>query len=208
MARSRSVQVWLICIPCRRHLAAELSCPAGAREVTAGSAEDLLRLLDVGTLTRATSGTLLNEQSSRSHAIFSIVLEQSITTSPCSHSGRTSCVTPSSNATDSTAASSTATNEPSNNDRTLPEQGGTTSKQHDCIADAVGSSGRAPEDSAALISAEASGPVLVEYRCSKFHLVDLAGSERVSRSGAAGVRFKETVNINQVRQSGPAGHLS
>jgi hypothetical protein len=39
--------------------------------------EDALALLDAGALARATSGTLLNEQSSRSHAIFSICVEQS-----------------------------------------------------------------------------------------------------------------------------------
>jgi hypothetical protein len=32
----------------------------------------------------------------------------------------------------------------------------------------------------------------------------LAGSERASRSGAAGVRFKETININQVCLSNSA----
>jgi hypothetical protein len=40
---------------------------------------------------------------------------------------------------------------------------------------------------------------MVEYRTAKLHLVDLAGSERVKRSGAAGARLRETVNINQVR---------
>jgi hypothetical protein len=106
----------------------------------------------------------------------------------------------------STAASSSPGNEPSRNDRTLPVQGNTDSRQDECITDAAAGSSRAGEDSAAVIRAEASGPVLVEYRCSKFHLVDLAGSERASRSGAAGVRFKETVNINQVRQPESAGH--
>jgi hypothetical protein len=112
-----------------------------------------------------------------------------------------------STATNSTAASSSPTNEPNRNDMTLPAQGDTDSRQDEFIADIVASSGRVGEDSAALIRGEASGPVLVEYRCSKFHLVDLAGSERASRSGAAGVRFKETVNINQVCQSVSAGHL-
>jgi hypothetical protein len=43
------------------------------------------------------------------------------------------------------------------------------------------------------------GAAVQEYRISKFHLVDLAGSERVRRIGVtAGMRFKETVNINQV----------
>ena len=35
---------------------------------------------------------------------------------------------------------------------------------------------------------------------SKFHLVDLAGSERAKRTGAAGGRLKESVNINQGEQ--------
>ena len=35
---------------------------------------------------------------------------------------------------------------------------------------------------------------------SKIHLVDLAGSERVKKTGAGGVRLKESVGINQVRQ--------
>ena len=33
---------------------------------------------------------------------------------------------------------------------------------------------------------------------SKIHLVDLAGSERAKRTGAGGVRLKESVGINQV----------
>ena len=31
----------------------------------------------------------------------------------------------------------------------------------------------------------------------KLHLVDLAGSERAKRTGAVGVRFKESININE-----------
>ncbi|KAF6263956.1 P-loop containing nucleoside triphosphate hydrolase protein [Scenedesmus sp. NREL 46B-D3] len=46
---------------------------AGAREEVASSYEDLVRLLDVGALARATGATALNEQSSRSHAIFTII---------------------------------------------------------------------------------------------------------------------------------------
>ena len=34
------------------------------------------------------------------------------------------------------------------------------------------------------------------YSVAKFHLVDLAGSERNKRTGAAGARFKESININ------------
>ena len=38
----------------------------------------------------------------------------------------------------------------------------------------------------------------VDLLASKLHLVDLAGSERTKRSRVAGVRLRETVNINQV----------
>ena len=38
-------------------------------------------------------------------------------------------------------------------------------------------------------------PVL--FRSPQFHLVDLAGSERNKRTGTAGLRFKESVTINQ-----------
>ena len=38
---------------------------------------------------------------------------------------------------------------------------------------------------------------------SKIHLVDLAGSERIKKTGADGVRLKESVGINQVRNIHP-----
>jgi len=36
-------------------------------------------------------------------------------------------------------------------------------------------------------------PTLI--RMSKFHLVDLAGSERVKKTGAEGIRFKESIKV-------------
>jgi hypothetical protein len=70
---------------------------------------------------RTTGSTLMNQQSSRSHAIFTIIVEQ----------------------------------------RSLQEG----SSSNDVIT-------------------------------AKFHLVDLAGSERAKRTGAVGMRFKESVTIN------------
>ncbi|DBA84427.1 hypothetical protein WJX77_002493 [Trebouxia sp. C0004] len=49
---------------------------AGAQDVPAQSHQEAIRLLEIGSLSRATGCTLMNEQSSRSHAIFSLVLEQ------------------------------------------------------------------------------------------------------------------------------------
>ena len=49
---------------------------AGAREVATRSAEETLRLLELGCVARTTGGTKMNAQSSRSHAIFTIIIEQ------------------------------------------------------------------------------------------------------------------------------------
>ncbi|KAI8062551.1 P-loop containing nucleoside triphosphate hydrolase protein [Gongronella butleri] len=48
----------------------------GVKELVATSVEDILQFLQMGTQNRATSATDMNEQSSRSHAIFSITLRQ------------------------------------------------------------------------------------------------------------------------------------
>lgn len=90
----------------------------GVREEAVANVSDMWRLLQDGSSCRSTGSTLMNDVSSRSHAIFSIKVHQ------------------------------------------RPRSGG------------------APTTA-------------------KFHLVDLAGSERAKRTGAAGMRFKESVNINQ-----------
>ncbi|KAL0077603.1 P-loop containing nucleoside triphosphate hydrolase protein [Phycomyces blakesleeanus] len=48
----------------------------GVKEVTVSNTEDVLYHLQQGTLNRATGSTDMNEQSSRSHAIFSVTLRQ------------------------------------------------------------------------------------------------------------------------------------
>lgn len=50
----------------------------GLRDVDVASAEECTRLLNTGTQQRQTSATLMNEGSSRSHAIFTITIEQKI----------------------------------------------------------------------------------------------------------------------------------
>ena len=155
-------------------LALSLSC-AGAREVTAASAEELLRLLDAGTLTRATSGTLLNEQSSRSHAIFTIIVEQTISSAVDSSTCRTPCP--------GLSTAPDANHISGGSDR--PSSSSSSSGTRDVDGMDAGTT-TVPVDAP------------LEYRCAKFHLVDLAGSERASRSGAAGARLREAVHINQV----------
>lgn len=156
---------------------------AGAQEVTAQTAEDLLRLLDAGTLARATSGTLLNEQSSRSHAIFTIIIEHSISAT-CSASGTTTTSSTSGRGCDTASERDSGSPSTTTTDPGSPPLSSSSSTQ--------GGSGAGLGCSAMVPSAP------VEVRCAKFHLVDLAGSERASRSGAAGARLREAVNINQV----------
>lgn len=50
----------------------------GAREETVGSAEEMMLVLERGTLCRTTGATLMNQSSSRSHAIFTVLLEHRI----------------------------------------------------------------------------------------------------------------------------------
>lgn len=48
----------------------------GAKELTVASAREALRYLEEGCLARTTGSTMMNETSSRSHAIFTLLLEQ------------------------------------------------------------------------------------------------------------------------------------
>lgn len=110
----------------------------GANEEGVSSYEEMLACLDRGTVCRSVGSTSMNAVSSRSHAIFTVTLEQSVP------GGQE-------NAHD-------------NNDRV-----------------ATGAEA-APGGADAIVS--------------KFHFVDLAGSERAKRTGAAGDRLKEGININ------------
>ncbi|BBN17879.1 hypothetical protein Mp_7g17660 [Marchantia polymorpha subsp. ruderalis] len=94
---------------------------AGVKEEVVTNFESMIRFLEHGSVFRTTGSTLMNQQSSRSHAIFTIIVEQ----------------------------------------RAVQDGAPGT----DCIT-------------------------------AKFHLVDLAGSERAKRTGAVGLRFKESVTIN------------
>jgi kinesin family protein 4/21/27 len=94
----------------------------GVAQLICHSKEDVLSILEQGSRTRTTGETNMNQTSSRSHAIFSLLIEQ----------------------------------------HTL----------------------------------DATGMYVVETKLSKLHLVDLAGSERQKRTGADGVRFKESIKIN------------
>lgn len=97
----------------------------GAREEACASEAAVMRCLERGGVGRTTAETMMNDESSRSHAIFTISID--------------AC------------------------DVSQPAQGGSAVKK---------------------------------YVQSKLQLVDLAGSERAKRTGASGVRLKESAGIN------------
>ena len=49
---------------------------SGAKQVVASSLGEMQSMLDVGSLSRTVAGTLMNNQSSRSHSIFTITAHQ------------------------------------------------------------------------------------------------------------------------------------
>ena len=63
---------------------------AGAREVVTTNADEMLRLLELGCVARTTGGTKMNAVSSRSHAIFTIIIEQTLLSNEAreKHKGR------------------------------------------------------------------------------------------------------------------------
>mmetsp|Transcript_1159 Transcript_1159/g.1881 ORF Transcript_1159/g.1881 Transcript_1159/m.1881 type:complete len:1768 (-) Transcript_1159:205-5508(-) len=119
-------------------------CYTGAKEEDVRSVGDVLKFLAKGSKNRTTGDTLMNDVSSRSHAIFTISME----TVDC---------------------------------KLLDEQ-------MDSISPPSAENGNGTSTKK---TTEISSYV------AKLHLVDLAGCERAKRTGAVGVRLKESVGINQ-----------
>ncbi|GLI68849.1 hypothetical protein VaNZ11_013393, partial [Volvox africanus] len=142
----------------------------GAVEESAHCAEDLLELLERGMALRATSSTCVNEQSSRSHAILTIIIEQHL-------------------------YSNSSSQQHINSDRCSQS---TLGRSPECSVGGLGSHDNMSHDGHSG-GGSGGGAVAVEIRTAKLHLVDLAGSERTKqlRTSMNGTRFRETVNINQ-----------
>ncbi|TPX52562.1 hypothetical protein SeMB42_g01346 [Synchytrium endobioticum] len=140
---------------------------SGVREEEVKTPEELLGLLQKGSLCRTTASTDMNATSSRSHAIFSVILKQQLWV-------------PLAEKPDDTA-----------NPATLPasEQ----SSSDNAMAAGLLSAARDKNSSQGNTTAAGSWQKLT----SKFHFVDLAGSERLKRTHAEGDRKKEGIAINQ-----------
>jgi len=123
---------------------------SGVREEQVTSAKEVMRLVEKGSMARTTGSTRMNQSSSRSHAIFTVMLEHSI------HHPLSSDISDNFGNCDTDSLDKTATVISGNLNRDGPE-----------------------------------------IRRCKFHFVDLAGSERAKRTGAHGVRMKESIDINK-----------
>lgn len=142
-------------------------------------------------LFRATGSTATNDQSSRSHALLTITLEQHMW-GPWPPMHRTAPPAPAPAAA-AAAATATASGEAATHGlrrRSASRDDGLGSTGcADPEAHPVGGQGSVEVCSAA---------VCTEIRRAKLHLVDLAGSERTKKSRSSGQRFREAVTINQV----------
>ncbi|KAL7999410.1 putative kinesin-like protein [Plasmopara halstedii] len=144
----------------------------GLSEWVVRSPEEIYGLMERGGAMRATGSTKMNELSSRSHAVFIIIAEQS----------------------------KTAYVDAKGNDVT-PEEfmalvNAYQARQNGGSTSTTGTGGKSLNGIAAL-HPKLESMIRQSFKVGKLNLVDLAGSERVRLSGATGQRLEESKKINQ-----------
>ena len=139
----------------------------GAHEGTVTSVEEAQKVLRQGAVCRTTGSTLMNQQSSRSHAIFTIIVEQR------------------------------RTGEGDGGGESGGEGGGEGEGKSGEGKGRSGEGKRSGGGSGGDGGVQVAGGGAGKYTRAKFHLVDLAGSERNKRTRTEGERFREGVRINQ-----------
>ncbi|ETK74825.1 hypothetical protein L917_18175 [Phytophthora nicotianae] len=143
----------------------------GLSEWVVRSPEEIYGLMERGGAMRATGSTKMNELSSRSHAVFIIIAEQSKTTYVDSKG----------------------------ND-VAPEEFMALVNAYQARHGNTPTNGKAPNGAngnAAALHPKLEAMVRQSFKVGKLNLVDLAGSERVRLSGATGQRLEESKKINQ-----------
>ncbi|KAJ6576344.1 P-loop containing nucleoside triphosphate hydrolase protein, partial [Mycena sp. CBHHK59/15] len=153
----------------------------GLKEVSVKNPAEVLALLRKGSSIRRTNETDMNAQSSRSHAIFSLMLTQKkfVGSGPPPRSP-SRLARPGSMYSQPRVASPTGTRPGTPSFAAAMGQGGLRPFS------ALGHT-HTPDD-----DEQGEWVTIV----SKFHFVDLAGSERLKRTAAAGERIKEGISIN------------
>ena len=154
---------------------------SGLTEHPVRSPQDVLDLLERGNKMRATASTKMNAASSRSHAVFTLNLEQEI---PMGHAAAGGGEQPPQQPTGGAAEGGDGAHSESFG---MGESGG-----GGWVGKAPGADGIHDEDGNVAVP-------LVKRLRSKINLVDLAGSERAKQSGADAdaALMKECVNINK-----------
>lgn len=144
----------------------------GMIKVEAGGVEEVMGCLRRGSLARVTASTDMNEQSSRSHAVFTLWVTH-----------RRTVVVEGAGAVKAPSADS----QPKEAAEEDGEEGGNASEGE-------GSARGSPDSGAP--SPEPAKVTDIVTTTAKFNFVDLAGSERLKRTGATGARAKEGIDIN------------
>ncbi|KIZ01228.1 kinesin family member 3/17 [Monoraphidium neglectum] len=147
---------------------------AGAVEREVHSREEMAGVLEQGSLCRAVGATNMNNRSSRSHAIFTITLEQRR----------------------ADPAPPTASRPASPARRAAAAAAGDAAAAAALVVEAAEEEEEDEEDDGDE-GADGEGDAADDYLIAKMHLVDLAGSERAKRTGAEGARLREAININK-----------
>eukprot|EP01041_Mallomonas_annulata_P004997 gene4997-9998_t len=151
----------------------------GAKELLVSSAEEMMMALERGTLSRTTGSTLMNQSSSRSHAIFTILLENRIKISLKGENSENRNVT---NLISQQSENINTTNLDNNNNN-----------DNNSINNSNSNSNSNNNNNTMNLKLLESNDI----QTCKFHFVDLAGSERAKRTGAEGARLKEGIDINK-----------
>jgi len=147
--------------------------PLGATEMAISTRADLQHCLLQGAANRTVGRTDMNDHSSRSHAIFTLRIEQTLLHTADAGEGATAAANPTTGATSGDAAA----------------PAGAAASSDDSMAG--GDAGSCVDAPAAAIKSRS------ETRVSLLQLVDLAGSERAKQTNARGLRLKEGALINK-----------
>lgn len=166
----------------------------GLTEAPVATAAEAAECMARGSRNRTVGSTLMNRESSRSHSVFTLIIERRETiqiggsAGAGSSQGKGRAGPATGRAAGKGAGAATAAGAKK---RRASMAGGRGGKRRMSVAGGKGPAGSSSS------SSSSGATTLVRSRRARFHLIDLAGSERQSRTGASGDRLVEAGNINK-----------